>query len=92
LVHDLEGSDLPDLDAVRVLALQHARTLISEGVKEGGVPLHLALEVQDESGAVCWTLSFKDAVELIEGRDPANRPAIDFSTLPTRPFRSRRSC
>ena len=87
VVLDLEGTELADMNAVRVLALQHARTLISEGVKEGGVPLHLSLEVRDGDGRLCWTLPFKDAVELIQ----TENPVVDFGMIPTRPLRLRRS-
>jgi len=84
LLRDLDGTELADEQAVRSLALKFARMLIGVGAMEGGVPLHLALEVHDEEGNVCVDLPFKDAVELIHAESPAEQAAITLGSLQSR--------
>lgn len=64
LIQDLEGIDLPDLDAARIEALEGARSLLSETVRTGGVLDGQRFEIVDESGQVLDTLSFRDALRL----------------------------
>lgn len=86
LYRDLEGTRLPNLAAVRHSGTALARTLIGAGAMEGGIPLNLQIEVHDEWANVCWSLDFKDAVDLVWPK-PAARPAQE--TLRHLPVRSR---
>ena len=78
LYRDLEGSDLPDMTAVRQCGTRLARTLIGVGAMEGAIPLHFQIEVHDRARHVCWALAFKDAVDL----DP---PLMQLGRIGQRP-------
>nr|WP_207791155.1 hypothetical protein [Sphingosinicella flava] len=80
----MEGSDLPDLTAVRHSGTTLARTLIGVGVMEGSVPLDLQIEVHDEWSNVCWSLDFKDAVKVIPPKPATLRTEEILGSLPVR--------
>lgn len=65
LIYDLDGSDLPDLDAVRVEAIEGAREILAQNVKKGTVIAGRKFEVCDEEGTVVAIIPFSDAVELV---------------------------
>lgn len=62
---DDEGSELPDLEAARVSAIVSAREILREDLVKGELPLSLCFRVTDESGALVFTLPFKDAVSVV---------------------------
>ena len=64
LIEDPDGSELPDLEAARVEALEGARTILAEKVKAGAVVDGQRFEIVDESGAVRATLPFRAAIRL----------------------------
>ena len=69
-VIDEVGVELPDLAAARQAAVEEARAVISEEVKNGRVDLGHRIEVEDESRRPVLVLPFSAAVE-IEG--PVNK-------------------
>ncbi|MBC9033825.1 hypothetical protein IAG41_15625 [Sphingomonas sp. JC676] len=64
LTEDLEGLELPDLEAARVQALSGIRSIIGEELASGLVDLNGRLEICDEAGSVLLSVPFSDAVEL----------------------------
>ena len=67
---DEVGVELPDLVAARQAAVEEARALISEEVRNGRVDLAHRIEVEDETRRPVLVLPFSAAVE-IEG--PVNK-------------------
>jgi hypothetical protein len=67
IVRDEEGLDLPDMDAARDEAMRAARELIGEEAKRGQVTLSHRIEVEDEIGLPCFTIRYRDAVEVRSG-------------------------
>lgn len=67
-VHDDEGTEVPDLDAARHLAVQSVRDILSEEVKRGRFDLQGRIDIAGEEGNVLAAVPFSDAVELrLEG-------------------------
>ena len=64
---DLDGIELPDLDAARTHAIASARFTLAEMAKEQGrVVLHHYIDIEDETGAVLATVPFRDVVQIEE--------------------------
>jgi len=61
-IHDREGIELRDLDAVREEATESAREMMSEEILEGHGPGDRAFVVTDEHGHVVLTFPFRDGV------------------------------
>ena len=61
---DPEGSSCADLDAARRQAIAGIRSIISEEVKDGHLPLDERLDVEDEQGRVLMSLAFTEALAL----------------------------
>jgi hypothetical protein len=64
LIHDAEGLILPDLVAAREQAIVGARSILSDAVRYGDLPLSFEIEVQDEAAAPLFKISFADAVTI----------------------------
>lgn len=62
LIVDSEGMALADSDAARHEALRGARSLLSEAVSKGRLPLADAVVVTDADGKMIWEISFAAAV------------------------------
>jgi hypothetical protein len=63
---DLEGVELPDIQALKKSVLDAARGVLSDDLKsEGVVDLRYRIDAEDQSGAVVHTLTFKNAFRLI---------------------------
>lgn len=63
---DEEGRELSGFEAVRRAALQGARDTLSHDMKAGRLDLRLRIEVENEHGAVLYSLPMQDAFEVIE--------------------------
>ncbi|RAK58056.1 DUF6894 family protein [Phenylobacterium deserti] len=64
-VPDPEGQDLPDLAAAIAHAVQQARGLAGELIKETGrVVLSHRIDIEDADGAVLHTLRLADALSI----------------------------
>ena len=63
-LRDREGRELCDVAAARMAALDGARSLISDDVREGKLDLNGRLEVTDAPGGVVLVLRYADAVCL----------------------------
>lgn len=61
---DEEGQELPDLDAVREIALDSARDLVCESVHQGHLNLDHRIEVTDESAETVLVLTFREAFTI----------------------------
>jgi hypothetical protein len=61
---DLEGQDLPDLDAARQAAIDGVRSLLSEEARQGQLDLTGSIEIADSDGKLLLVVPFHDAVEL----------------------------
>lgn len=64
LLEDPEGSDLPDLDAAHLQALEGARDILAEMLRKGEVLDRQTIEITDEAGAVLAVVRFRDAFRL----------------------------
>ncbi len=68
LTEDLEGYDLPDLEAVREEAVEGARTIVSEDVRFGKeINLADSVEITDSDGKHLQTITFADAISWFKG-------------------------
>lgn len=63
VITDLEGTDLPDLEAARKDAITDARELMSTAVLEGRDISQRTIEICDENGNVLLMMRFSDAVK-----------------------------
>ena len=63
-VADPEGTDLPDLSAVRNHAVADVRELMAEGVKKGRINFNHRIEVADQCGRLVLTVPFSEAVSI----------------------------
>jgi hypothetical protein len=63
-VEDLDGSDLPDLDAARTEAERSARALLEIQRVDGAVLAGQSFEIADASGQVLAVVPLKDVLEL----------------------------
>jgi hypothetical protein len=64
-VPDLEGQELPDLDAAHAQAVAYAVDMAAASVLEHRkVNLHHRIEVEDEAGQVLEAVKFGDAVAI----------------------------
>jgi hypothetical protein len=66
IARDLEGTELPSLEAARAHAIEDARVLMSMAILEGRDISGRTIEVTSEDGEVVLVLAFRDAV-TIEG-------------------------
>ena len=64
IVRDEEGRDLPDIETARAEAIKAARELICEDTRKGQVTLSHRIEVEDEIGLPCFTIRYRDVVEV----------------------------
>lgn len=63
VLHDPEGSHLPDLAAARAEAILCARELMSQGVLDGGrLGIERLFEIADEGGRTLLMVPFREAV------------------------------
>ena len=62
-VRDLEGMDLPDLDAVRIEAREAAREIMAAGVRQGGEPDQRGFQVETEDGRTVLDYPFQEALD-----------------------------
>jgi hypothetical protein len=63
-VDDIEGRELPDLEAAQRCALIDARAIICADVDDGFLDLNDAIEIADGSGASLSRLAFRDVFQL----------------------------
>ena len=61
---DVEGQELPDLDAVRAAAIEGVRSMLSEEARQGQLDLSGKIEIADGEGNILLVVPFCDAVEL----------------------------
>lgn len=64
LTEDLEGLELPGLEAARTQALIGIRSIVGEEVGSGLVDLNGRLDICDGGGSVLLSVPFSDAVEF----------------------------
>jgi hypothetical protein len=62
---DPEGLEFPSIEAMRKAVLVSARDLMTGDIREGVVDLRFRIDVEDEGGAIIYTLPFKHAVNII---------------------------
>jgi hypothetical protein len=64
---DGEGIILPDIRAAIQVAAAGAREIVAEDLKQGnGLPQNERIEIEDESGQIVATVTFREAVGLEE--------------------------
>ena len=61
---DVEGQELPDLDAARAAAIEGVRSMLSEEARQGQLDLSGKIEIADGEGNILLVVPFCDAVEL----------------------------
>lgn len=61
---DEEGCELPDLEAARAHAIQGARSLMSDTLKEGRLVLSHHIAIVDERGELLLDVTFGEAVRV----------------------------
>jgi len=64
LVEDLEGQELRDISAARLVAIEAVRSIIRDDVTVGLVDLVGRVEVRDADRQLLVAIPFSDAVEL----------------------------
>jgi hypothetical protein len=69
LVLDEEGRECDGLDAAVILALQDARSILSEEVQGGVIDLDRHLDVETADGVIAHRLEFRDAVRIVYLQD-----------------------
>ena len=69
LVLDEEGRECDGLDEAVILALQDARSILSEEVQSGLIDLDRHLDVETADGVIAHRLQFTDAVRIVCPRD-----------------------
>ena len=65
-VDDCEGKELASVEKARELAVQHARGMMSEDIKDGRLTLKDEIQVVDEAGDQVIRLPFRDAIDIEE--------------------------
>ena len=71
--NDHEGVELPSLEAVRSHAIDSARGIMAENVRQGEICLGHRIEVVDDAGAPVLTLRFEEALTIVSVEDSALR-------------------
>jgi hypothetical protein len=61
---DDEGRELPDLDAARAHAIEDARSLMWDSLKQGHIDLSHHIAIQNERGELLLDVKFSDAVAV----------------------------
>ena len=64
VIEDPDGSELPDLDTARAEALQSARHLLADKVRNGEIVDGQRFEIRDGHGDLLATVAFKDAIRF----------------------------
>jgi len=73
-VEDLEGKELPDLDAALAYALCEARHMIQASIADTGrIDLRHHIDVRSETGEIIYELHFEDAVTVQRGEEILSR-------------------
>ena len=67
-VEDEEGRELPDEATARSEAILAARDVMASDLREGQLDLNSFIEVEDEARKLLFTITFGDAVNVIERR------------------------
>ena len=62
LVHDPDGTVLPNLDHARKEAILDARNLMADAIRQGRDISHRSMQITDEEGNILLLLSFVDTV------------------------------
>ena len=61
---DDEGQDLADLDAARASAVAGIRSILSDEILHGALPLNERIDIEDSAGRHLASIPFIEAVEL----------------------------
>jgi hypothetical protein len=61
---DEEGQEFPDLDAARAHAIEGARSLMWDSLKEGHIDLSHHIAIQNDQGELLLDVKFGDAVAV----------------------------
>ena len=64
VTNDEEGAELPDLTSARRTAVETARGLAAESVRQGHLNLNHYIEIENEYGHVIATVTFREAVKI----------------------------
>ena len=64
ITRDEEGQDFPDFESAQRAAFEAARAMIGEEARLGKVNLSHRIEVEDEIGLPCFTVRFRDAIQV----------------------------
>ena len=64
---DPEGAECPDLESARSAALVSARSIMSEEIKNGHLPLGERLDIEDRDGQLLLSVNFGEALILPPG-------------------------
>ena len=64
-IPDIEGADMRDIGAARLHAVEAARQLMCETLKDDGrITLHHRIDIEDEGHRVVETVEFGDALRI----------------------------
>jgi hypothetical protein len=67
---DLEGLELPDLEAARLQAIDGIRSVLSEEARHGQIDLAGSIEIVDGDGNILLVVPFNEAVTLrVDGHE-----------------------
>lgn len=71
---DPDGRDVLDPGHLPAMVLRDARSVLSGDALEGRIMLDRRIDVQDERGAIVYTLHFADAIEMVFPKEPVVPP------------------
>lgn len=61
---DMQGQDVADAEAARVIAIEGARSLMAEELRDGELNLASSIHVEDDAHQLVFALPFADAVTI----------------------------
>jgi hypothetical protein len=64
-IFDVEGIDLPSLDALKKAVIEAARDVMIGDLRNGVLDFRYRIDAQDEQGAVVFSLPFQHAISII---------------------------
>jgi hypothetical protein len=64
---DEEGTEFDNLAAAHLKAIEFVRDLASASVEQGRLDLKHRIDIEDGTGKVLLSVTFKDAIELVNG-------------------------
>ena len=75
-VCDPSGRELPNIEAALANAVQEAREMMRESLRQGHLNLMHRIDIRVETGAIIRTVHFGDAVTVKRGDELLSEPPV----------------